>query len=228
MSRCHRLTLIGIVLLLLPALSACRSPRPQTQTLVGYEAVRLNKVAILPFMAGLEGTGADRQAAHPLDCTLAQFCENVNALGMRAEEILTGEMQTALERRLDYRVMPRPLAERTFDAMPLDRTRDTPRGIARRFGRSMGADHVMLGKVWRYRERQENQGASVGFIVYLVEVESGRRVWRGRFDRTQTNLFEDLRESRAFFAGGARWLSARELSRLGIEQMLDTLPRVAE
>jgi TolB-like protein len=229
MYRCERLTLIIFVLLtLLLTLSACRSPQPKTQTLTGYQTIRLNKIAIMPFMAGLEWTGADRQAVHPLDCPLDQFCETVNELGLRAEEVLTREMQAALERRLDFRVIPQARADRTFDGMPLDRRQDTPRAIARRFGRSLGADHVMLGKVWRFREYQENQGASVGFVVYLIEVDNGRRVWRGRFDRTQTNLLEDLRESRAFFAGGARWLSAREMSRLGIEQMLQTLPQVAE
>jgi hypothetical protein len=229
MHRCQRLTLIGLVLpTLLLTLSACRSPQPQTQTLTGYQTIRLNRIAIMPFMAGVEWTGADRQTVHPLDCTLARFCETVNELGLRAEEVLTREMQAALERRLDDRVIPQAQAGRTFDAMPLDRRRDTPRAIAMRFGRALGADHVMLGKVWRFREHQEDQGASVGFVVYLIEVDNGRRIWRGRFDRTQTNLLEDLRESRAFFAGGGRWLSAREMSRLGIEQMLQALPQVAE
>ena len=224
-----RLPLISLLFLTLAFnLTACRSPRPETQTLTGYQTIRLQKVAVMPFMAGIEGTGADRQLTHPLDCTLAQFCEAVNELGLRAEEVLTREMQTALERRLDYRVAPLQQAETTFDAIPMDRTQDTPRQIAKRFGQALGADHVLLGKVWRYRERQENQGASVGFVVYLIEVENGRRVWRGRFDRTQTSLFDDLRESRAFFAGGARWLSAKELGRLGIEQMLATFPQIAE
>lgn len=229
MRRRNRLTLISFVLLTFAFTpTACRSPRPKTQTLTGYQTIQLKNAAVMPFMAGLEWTGADSQNAYPLDCTLVQFCEEVNELGLQAEDVLIREMQAALERQLDYRVSPLALAERTFDSMPLDRTQDTPREIARRFGRALGADHVTLGKVWRYREYHENQGASVGFIVYLVEVENGRRVWRGRLDRTQTNLRDDLRESRAFFSGGARWLSARELGRYGINQMMDTFPQVAE
>ncbi len=227
--RPERLVLLGFIIMAFVITAiACRSPRPKTQTLTGYQVIRLNKVAVMPFMAGLEEAGADSQATHPLDCTMAQFCAEVNELGMRAEDILTREMQAALERRLDYRVANRQLAEQTYDAMPLDRTRDTPREIARRFGQALDCDHVMLGKVWRYREYQENQGASVGFVVYLIEVENGRRVWRGRFDRSQKSLFEDLSASSAFFAGGARWLSARELSRLGIDQMLKSFPQIAE
>ncbi|MBL0714613.1 MAG: hypothetical protein JJV98_13020 [Desulfosarcina sp.] len=229
MFRSNRLILMSLVFLALGlTLTACRSPRPKTQTLPGYRTIRLNRVAVMPFLAGLEWTGADSQVAHPLDCTLVQFCEAVNELGAGAEDILTHEMQMALERRLDYRVMPRALSARTFDNMPQNRTQDTPRNIARRFGRAMGADHVILGKIWRFREREANLGASAGFMVYLVQVDNGRRVWQGRFDRTQTTLFEDLRESRIFFKEGARWLSAEELSRFGIEQMLETFPQVAE
>ncbi len=227
--RFHRLILTSLVPLAFAwILIACRSPQPKTQTLTGYQTIKLKKAAVMPFMAGMEGSGADSQMVHPLDCTVAQFCEEVNALGIGAEDVLTREMQTALARRLGYRLAPQAQAEKTFDAMPLDRKRDTPRGIAKRFGRAMGADHVVLGKVWRYREYQENQGASVGFVIYLIEVENGRRVWRGRFDRTQKSLSEDLRESRAFFAGGARWLTARELSRHGIDQMLKSFPRIEE
>lgn len=223
----NRLIAIGLVIL---ALSACRSPHPSTQTLTGYQAIRFNQVAVMPFLAGRESSGADAQLAHPLDCTMAQFCEAANELGGSAEEILTVEMQTALERRLDYRVVPQTRSSRTFDEMPLDRAKDTPRIIAQRFGKATGADHVILGKVWRYREREgdQGQGASVGFAVFLVQVDNGRRVWRGRFDRSQSTLLEDLRESRIFFKKGGRWLSARELSRFGIAQVLKSFPEVAE
>ena len=229
MNRSHRLIPICTALLAaLIVLTACHAPQPQTQTLTGYQTIELQRVAVMPFMAGLEKSGADIRETHPLDCTVARFCGDVNELNLGAEATLTRVMQAALKRRLDYRVAPQPVAARIFDTMPLDREQDTPRQIARRFGRLMGADHVVLGKVWRYRDHRDDQGASVGFVVYLVEVANGRRVWRGRFDRTQNQLLDDLRESPAFFASGARWLSAEEFSRIGIDQMLASFPRVAE
>ena len=167
MLRKNGLIVLWLVIL---SLSACRSPHPPTQTLTGYQTIRLNQIAVMPFLAGRESSGADAQLAHPLDCTMAQFCEAVNELGMRAEEVLTIEMQAALENRLDYRVVPQVRASRSFDEMPMDRSKDTPRIIAQRFGKATGADHVMLGKVWRFRERDgdQGQGASVGFAVFLV------------------------------------------------------------
>jgi hypothetical protein len=227
MYRNDRLSVLGLAIL---TLVACRSPHPPAQTLTGYQTIRFNQVAVMPFLAGQESSGADAQLVHPLDCTMAQFCEAVNELSGRAEEILTFEMQTALERRLDYRVVPQARASRAFDEMPLDRSKDTPRIIAQRFGKATGADHVILGKVWRFREREgdQGQGASVGFAVFLVQVDNGRRVWRGRFDRSQSTLLEDLREAPIFFKEGGLWLSAQELSRFGVEQVLRSFPEVAE
>ena len=146
MNRSHRLIPISTALLACPLmLTAGRSPRPQTQPLTGYRTIELQRVAVMPFMAGLEKSGADSHETHPLDGTVAQFCGEVNELESGAEETLTRVMQAALKRRLDYRVAPQPMAARTFDTMSPDREQDTPRPIARRFGRLTGAHHVALG-----------------------------------------------------------------------------------
>ena len=92
----------------------------------------------------------------------------------------------------------------------------------------MGADHVILGSVWRYQDRTQDTGASVAFTVYLLEVDNGRRVWRGKFDKTQHALSDDLGDADAFFQKGARWLSAEELARFGIEQVMQSFPETVE
>ena len=112
--------------------------------------------------------------------------------------------------------------------MPQNRMVDTPRQLAQRFGQAMGADHVILGSVWRYRDRTPDTGASVAFTVYLLEVDNGRRVWRGRFDETQEALADDLRNAGIFFQEGARWLSADELARYGIAQVMQSFPQTAD
>jgi hypothetical protein len=100
--------------------------------------------------------------------------------------------------------------------------------LAQRFGKACGADHVILGSVWRYRERTPDMGASVAFTVYLLEVDNGRRIWRGRFDKTQQALTDDLRDAGIFFKEGARWLTAGELARYGIAQVMQSFPETAE
>ena len=61
MGRIERLILTCFTL---PALNwtwiACRSSQPKTQTLTGYQSIRLPKVLVMPFLAGLESYGIDR------------------------------------------------------------------------------------------------------------------------------------------------------------------------
>ena len=218
-------------LLLLLSFSACRTHYSKTQTLIGYGTVNIKHVAVMPFLPGSTALNADDQVQPALDCTLMEFCQTVNELGPGAENVLTGEMQRALELKLDDRVISLTRGTDVYDNLPQNRMVDTPRQLARRFGKTVGADHVILGSVWRYRDRTPNApdiGSSVAFTVYLLEVENGRRVWRGRFDKTQQALSDDLRDADMFFQEGARWLSAAELARYGITQVMQTFPEAAE
>lgn len=219
--------LIGLALLLLAA-TGCRHPSRDTQTLVGYDVVPLHRVAVMPFLPGNTALEADDRVRPALDCTLMEFCLAVSELGPGAEQALTHQMQRAMEIRLGDRVLPQARTAAVFDTLPQNRLEDTPRQLARRFGRAMGADHVILGSVWRYRERTRDEGASVAFSVYLLEVANGRRVWRGRYEKTQQALTDNLLDAAGFFKQGASWLSAEELARFGIEEVLQDFPQATE
>lgn len=216
------------LIVVLAATSACRTPPSDTQTLVGYDVLPLSRVAVMPFLPGNTVLQADDRVRPALDCTLMEFCQEVNELGFGAEKTLTRQMQRVLELRLGAKVLPQARAATVFDTLPQDRRVDTPRQLAQRFGRAMGADHVILGSVWRYRERAADQGASVAFTVYLLDVENGRRVWRGRYEKTQQALTEDLLNAGGFFRKGARWLSVEELARFGLEELMQDFPKAAE
>jgi hypothetical protein len=219
--------LFGLLLLLF-ATTACRPPAAETQTLVGYRVVPIDRVAVMPFLPGNTALQADDRVGPALDCTLMEFCQEVNELEAGAENTLTRQMQLVMERRLGDRVLPLQQSAALFDRLPQNRMVDTPRQLAQRFGRAAGVDHVILGSVWRYRERTPGEGASVAFTAYLLEVDNGRRVWRGRFDKTQIALSEDLLNAGGFFKKGARWLSAEELARYGIEQVMQDFPETVE
>ena len=215
--------------ILLMLLAACRPPGSQTQTLPGYEVVQMRRVAIMPFLAGNADLNADDQVKPTLDCTVQEFCQTVNEkLGAGAETVLTREMQRAMELKLYDKVVPLADAAALYDRLPQNRLVDTPRQLAQRFGQAAGADHVLLGSVWRYRDRTPDMGASVAFTVYLLQVDNGRRVWWGRFDKTQHALTDDLQDAGLFFKGGARWLSAEELARLGVAQVMQSFPRTVD
>ena len=220
---------LGGLLVLLLMITACRGNYSKSQTLTGYEVIKLRRVAVMPFFPGNTALSADDQVRPAIDCTVMEFCQEVSELGAGAEAALTRQMQRATELKLDYRVVPQERSADIYDDMPQNRMVDTPRQLAQRFGRMLEVDHVILGSVWRYRERTPDIGASVGFTVYLIEVDNGRRVWRGRFQKTQQAVTDDLREAGSFFKkGGGRWLSAEELARFGIAQVMQSFPQTAD
>jgi hypothetical protein len=92
-----------------------------------------------------------------------------------------------------------------------------------------GATAVLLGEVWRYRERVgealgASRPASVGFELTLFQAPSGQKLWSARFDETQQALSENVLNARRYPGGGTRWLTAAELARWGAKAAADALP----
>ena len=95
-----------------------------------------------------------------------------------------------------------------------------PRAGAALVASEFAATAVLLGKVYRYREREgqaygAQRPASVGYEVTLFEAPHGQRLWTSRFDETQQPLTADLFNAQRYPGGGRRWLTAAELARWG-------------
>jgi hypothetical protein len=96
-------------------------------------------------------------------------------------------------------------------------------------GRNLDAEGILVGYVYRFRERKGisytvEQPASVTFELHLLRVSDGALVWRGYFDKTQSSLMEDLLQLGAFFREKGKWVTAEELMDEGIEEVLKTFP----
>ena len=77
------------------------------------------------------------------------------------------------------------------------------RQVLRDVGSELGAEGVVVGYVYRFRERKGvsytvEQPASVTFEIHLLRVSDGALVWRGTFDKTQSSLMEDLFQLSSF------------------------------
>jgi hypothetical protein len=110
-----------------------------------------------------------------------------------------------------------------------DQTLDTPRKRAKKFGENLHADLVVVGTIWRFREKGTveeipDSPASVAFGVYLIEVVSGKRLWRNSFDGTQKTLSEDVLGGLKQIKMGLRWLSVNELARYGVKNVFRKFP----
>jgi hypothetical protein len=91
-------------------------------------------------------------------------------------------------------------------------------------GKELGAEGMVIGYVYRFREREGEpfavkKPASVAFDIHLIRVEDGVLVWREVFDRTQSSLMEDLLQASSW-----KWVTAEELAAWGMEQVLKTFP----
>lgn len=103
--------------------------------------------------------------------------------------------------------------------------------ILKKTGVELGVDGVLVGYVYRFRERQGypysvKKPASVAFDIHLVRVSDGRIVWRASFDKTQTSLMENLFQLSSFFKLGGKWATAAELATEGVKEMLKTFPGI--
>lgn len=96
-------------------------------------------------------------------------------------------------------------------------------------GKELGADLAVAGYLYRFRELQgesfsAERPASVAFEIVMMNVDDGKVVWRGSFDRTQRSLLENLFQAASFFQGKGRWLKAEALAAQGLDEVMKTFP----
>ncbi len=98
-----------------------------------------------------------------------------------------------------------------------------------KLGRSLDADFIFVGFLFRFEQRigssiGVDKPASVGFDVHLVRLKDAKIVWTGKFDETQKSLSENLLKMGSFVRRKASWLTAEELSSVGMDEMLVRFP----
>jgi hypothetical protein len=186
-------------------------------------------IAVMPFLKGMYGSSVDQAIDRTLDCPLVELCFDTRDVRSGAEKDLTRCMQAALENRLGERMIPLAKTLNVYEGLAKDQTADSPRSLAVRLGRELKADHVIVGTVWRYRERTGTarasaSPASVAFVVYIINVSDGKRLWKRAYFETQKPLSDSIFEARTFFKRGARWLSVDELARYGLDEIVEQFP----
>jgi hypothetical protein len=196
----------------------------------GYQESKVFRIAMVPFFVGKPDGGVDEAVGQTLNCPVSQLCyEEVNVKS-GADKTMTRLVNRELKAEMAEILIPPAEVSPPYDKMMQSGGTDTIRSLAKKLGADLGAQKVIVGIVWRYRDRGEvadslgTSPASVAFAVYLVDVATGQREWRGVFDKTQRALSEDIAEFRNFFKMGVKWLSAEELARFGVKKVFKTFP----
>jgi len=203
----------------------CHGPRGVSTTLFQEPDGPLQRIAVLPF-----------QFANPED-----FAHVSEVVSKPASKIKLQAAADAPEAKLEEMFWTRLL---TVCKIPLVSPAETgavyseivnssvkmsfPEAL-RRLGERLEADVVLVGLLYRYRERRGydysvEKPASIYFEVQMYRCRDGVLLWRGVFDKTQTSLMEDVLEVKSFIKERGRWVRVKELAQEGVEQILSRLP----
>jgi len=224
--RGHRIAGTCLMVLLAIALGGCTPPeRFTTYAHPRLSMVRPEKIGVLPFFKGRHPA----QPGQTLNCPLGMLWFDKAGLVPGAEDTLTRMAHEAMVSRFGGKVESLDHSIAVWEGLPRDEATDTPLTIGRRAGQKMGVDLVLVGSVWRYRERTGGPAAtwnpaSVAFELYLVDVRTGEALWIGGFDETQKSLSENIWDLGTFMERGARWLTANELARFGMRELVAQIP----
>jgi len=187
--------------------------------------IQWSKIGVMPFFKGRRSA----DTGEILTCSICELSFKSENMKDGADKAITSYVQEALERRYRDKVVAFDEVSRVYQEIPRDDTKDTPRSLAQKAGEALGADFMIAGTVWRYKDRVRDpmgpgRGASVAFDMYLIEVSDAKTVWKRRFDETQRSLTEDIRGAKVLIKKGAKWLSADELARYRVEEVFKRFP----
>ncbi|MEE4111698.1 MAG: hypothetical protein V2I40_02715 [Desulfobacteraceae bacterium] len=185
-------------------------------------------IALMPFLLGkLEPP--DSPIAKPLNQSFTQLVLDNRELPADADQVMTRIVNAELKERIEERLVAPDRVAEAYRSLVTDPALDTPRKRAVKLGKALGAQVVMVGTVWQYQEKgalidMPDSAASVGFALYLIDVKTGVRFWRGAFDETQQALTDDVVDGIKQLGMGLRWLSAEALARYGVKSVLRQVP----
>jgi hypothetical protein len=185
-------------------------------------------LAVLPFLI--------ERVDDPSRGAICPVCRGVYKRG----SILHGSQHTLaqlLQQKMDtlgtFKVLPLEKVEDVFLKADKGQFELRPLRSAIQLAKELNVDFIFVGYLFRFEERigshiGAERPASVGFDVHLLRVKDGKRVWDGKFDETQQALSENLLKIGSFVRRKASWLTAEELSNVGMDEMLKRLPALKE
>jgi len=188
-----------------------------------------SKIGIIPFFQGKFDINSDEPEDKILTCSIEELCFISEDIMPGADEKLTNYTQTALTKRLGNQILPKDVVKVANSKIRVYQSGATPKSIAIKTGKATGADVIIVGSVWRYKNRisakgSSDQPTSVAFVVYLLDVPTGNTIWKNSFVKSQTALTDDISNIKLVFKGGVKWLKADELAKFGVDEVFNEFP----
>jgi hypothetical protein len=195
---------------------------------VEVEAETKPTLAILPFLI--------ERMDDPSRGAVCPICRGVYKKGnipYGSQRTLTQLLQQKMVTLETFKILPLEKVEDAFSKKDKGQFELRPLRSSIQLGKELDVDFIIVGYLFRFEERigsriGADRPASVGFDVHLLRIRDGKRVWDGKFDETQQALSENLLKMGSFVRRKASWLTAEELSSVGMDEMLKRLPGAKE
>jgi hypothetical protein len=182
------------------------------------------RLALVPFqLERTEGSALVR-------CRVCGNVMKTGAIEGDPTEILTRMAWDLLtEQEKEYEFISPGQVEGVYQSFLAKKITADPLPMIRAIGQALQADGVLFGEVFRYEERRgtayaADRPASVTLDLHLLRVSDGTLVWKAQWSETQQALSENLFQLGEVARRGLRWMTAEQLARNGLKNMIKDFP----
>lgn len=212
----------GLVLVTLAALgTGCSATLPSVEQETAVS--RKCRVVVVPFIDMSAIFGNDASVRGP--ATHQVFVTGTVDAGAR--ERLDGVLRQELSRR---QVLNWSAAALDPNALPAEAIiqHDTHIKALCDIGVAGGGEVVLAGYLYTFEDRRGSDygvesPASIAIELVMIQVNTGQLIWRKRYDEQQQPLSNNLMAIGRFLKRKGRWVSALEMARQAIDEMMPEL-----
>jgi hypothetical protein len=183
------------------------------------------RVAIISFQPLIPAEGQ----GNTIICPLCGIGSSSGKILEGSEKIVEEVFVDKLHKLKDVELIPLDKVQGVYKRIASESLKEPLLNILKKVGHELGSDVLAVGYVYRYTEREGynysvKHPASVAFEIHLIKTIDGSIIWRGFFDKTQKSLMEDVFQISSFFKGGGKWMTARQLTEQGMNEIFKTFP----
>jgi hypothetical protein len=183
------------------------------------------RIAVISFQPLIPG----EKQGNTVICPICGIGYSSGKILKGSEKVVEEVFVDELHKLKEVELIPSDKVQSVYKRIASESLKEPLLNILKKVGRELGANVLAVGYVYRYTEREgyslaAEHPASVFFEIHLVRTIDGSIIWRGFFDKTQKSLMEDVFQISSFFRGGGKWMTARQLTEQGMNEIFKTFP----
>lgn len=217
----HSIFFVFYLVSLVMFCEACQVFRPQASeerlTLPGLESV---------VVVGFQSLLSQRDEPKTVRSPISGSVFSAAPVPEMVVNEMTGKLFDAIAGESRYKLISPGQARGVYLGLISSGVKQTEFEMLQKIGQVFSADAVLFGYLYRWREPDldAERPASVAFDLNLIRTEDGTILWRGKFDKTQQSLTDNLLDWDTFVKGQGRWMAAEKLAEMGLEDLLSGMP----